>query len=45
MNGCKKKENVDIPVDTLYEYFKNLNENDENEILVNSKSETINFKV
>ena len=24
-----KKENVDIPVDTLYEYFKNLNEKDD----------------
>ena len=29
MNGCKK-ENVDIPVNTLYEYLKKLNENDEN---------------
>jgi hypothetical protein len=28
MNGCKK-ENVDIPIDTLYEYFKKLNENDD----------------
>jgi hypothetical protein len=26
--GCKK-ENIDIPIDTLYEYFKNLNENDD----------------
>ena len=24
-----KKENVDIPVDTLYEYFKDVNENDD----------------
>ena len=30
MNGCKK-ENVEIPIDTLYEYFKNLNESDEND--------------
>ena len=28
INGCKK-ENIDIPIDTLYEYFKNLNENDD----------------
>jgi hypothetical protein len=26
MNGCKK-ENVDIPIDNLYEYFKDVNEN------------------
>ena len=30
MNGCKK-EKVDIPIDTLYEFSKNLNENDEND--------------
>ena len=28
MNGCRK-ENVEIPIDT--EYFKNLNESDEND--------------
>jgi len=28
MNGCKK-EKVDIPIDTLYEYFKDVNENDD----------------
>ena len=30
MNGCKK-EKVDIPIDTLYEYFKDVNENDDEE--------------
>ena len=28
---CGKKENVDIPIDTLYEFSKKLNENDEND--------------
>ena len=30
MNGYKK-EKVDIPIDTLYEYFKDVNENDDEE--------------
>ena len=33
MNGCKK-ENVEIPIDT--EYFKKLNESDENDDEVNT---------